>query len=35
VRDGAVAAQHMILSPTHIDILGRLTFGLDAGTPMV
>lgn len=35
VRDGMVAAQHMILSPTHVDILGRLTFGLEAGTPVV
>jgi alkylation response protein AidB-like acyl-CoA dehydrogenase len=35
VRDGLVAAQHAILSSTHIDILGRLTFGLDAGAPVV
>lgn len=35
VRDGQVAAQHMILSPTHLDILGRLTLGLDAGTHVV
>ena len=35
VRDGTVGAQHMLLSPTHLDILGRLTFGLDAGTPLV
>lgn len=35
VRDGQVAAQHMILSPIHMDILGRLTLGLDAGTPVV
>jgi alkylation response protein AidB-like acyl-CoA dehydrogenase len=35
VRDGMVAAQHKILSPTHMDILGRLTLGLDAGTPIV
>lgn len=30
IRDGQTAAQHMILSPTHADILGRLTFGLPA-----
>jgi alkylation response protein AidB-like acyl-CoA dehydrogenase len=35
VRDGIVAAQHMILSPTHSQILGRLTFGFEAGTPVV
>jgi alkylation response protein AidB-like acyl-CoA dehydrogenase len=35
VRDGQVAAQHMLLSPTHLDILGRLTLGLDAGTAIV
>ncbi len=35
VRDGQAAAQHMILSPTHLDILGRLTLGLDAGTHVV
>jgi indole-3-acetate monooxygenase len=35
VRDGMVAAQHILLSPTHIDIVGRLMFGLDAGTPLV
>jgi indole-3-acetate monooxygenase len=35
VRDGQVAAQHMILSPTHLDIVGRLTLGLDAGTHVV
>ncbi len=32
IRDGQTAAQHMILSPTHADILGRLTFGLPADT---
>jgi alkylation response protein AidB-like acyl-CoA dehydrogenase len=35
VRDGNVAAQHMILSATHIDILGRLMVGQPAGTPIV
>jgi len=35
VRDGQVALQHMILSPSHLDILGRLTLGQDAGTPVV
>lgn len=35
VRDGMVALQHMILAPGHVEILGRLTLGLDAGTPLV
>jgi alkylation response protein AidB-like acyl-CoA dehydrogenase len=35
VRDGNVAAQHMILSSTHLDILGRLMVGQPAGTPIV
>ena len=35
VRDGMVALQHMILAPGHVEILGRLTLGLDAGTPVV
>lgn len=35
VRDGNVATQHMILAATHLDILGRLLLGLDAGTPVV
>ena len=35
VRDGNVATQHMILASTHLDILGRLLLGLDAGTPVV
>ena len=34
-RDADVALQHMILSPTHLDIRGRLLLGLDAGTPVV
>ena len=34
-RDGNVATQHMILASTHLDILGRLLLGLDAGTPVV
>ena len=34
VRDGNVATQHMILASTHLDILGRLLLGLDAGTPV-
>jgi len=35
VRDGMAAAQHMILSETHLDILGRLLFGVDPGTPII
>lgn len=35
VRDGITAAQHMILAETHLDLLGRLLFGLDAGTPII
>jgi alkylation response protein AidB-like acyl-CoA dehydrogenase len=35
VRDGRVAAQHMILARTHLDIRGRLMLGLDPGTPLV
>ena len=34
-RDGNVATQHFILSPTHIEIRGRLMLGQDAGTPLV
>ena len=35
VRDGIAAAQHMILSETHLDILGRILFGVDPGTPII
>lgn len=35
VRDGMVALQHIILAPNHVEILARLTLGLDAGTPIV
>lgn len=35
VRDGTVATQHMILANSHLEILGRLLLGLDAGTPVV
>jgi len=35
VRDGMAAAQHMILSETHLDILGRLMFGIDPGSPII
>ncbi len=34
-RDGNVATQHFILSPTHIEIRGRLMLGQEAGTPLV
>jgi alkylation response protein AidB-like acyl-CoA dehydrogenase len=35
VRDGRVATQHMILASSHLEILGRLLVGLDAGAPVV
>jgi hypothetical protein len=35
VRDGNTATQHMILAETHLDILGRLLLGQDAGTPII
>lgn len=34
VRDGTVATQHALLSPTHLDLHGRLLLGLPAGTPV-
>ena len=34
-RDGNVATQHFVLSPTHAEIVGRLMVGQEAGTPLV
>ncbi|HTN79974.1 MAG TPA: hypothetical protein VMK16_09890 [Acidimicrobiales bacterium] len=34
-RDGNVATQHFVLSPTHMEILGRLMVGHEAGVHLV
>ncbi|HMK12063.1 MAG TPA: acyl-CoA dehydrogenase family protein [Acidimicrobiales bacterium] len=34
-RDGNVATQHFVLSPTHMEILGRLMVGQEAGVHLI
>jgi len=35
LADAEVALQHMILSPTHLDLRGRALLGQDPGTPVI